>query len=310
MKFFPILVLTAVLVAGCGNRVQDSVKTDETVLVSGFGHQITVQEIEWELRNLSNAQRDKLFKDPKELERLIGLMLFHQKMVDAANDEGLLDDEYEYVLARDRQRTIARRLTSNKYNAVEVPDLSQEARAYYDENPEEFIREPRVRVSNIMLQAPTPEEKIRRRPEIENILKQLKQGAEFGRIASENSEDFTRYSAGELGFIKQGDKDEAFDKAAFALKEVGDISDIVESTHGLHIIQLLEKGPEINIEFKYVEKEIIEYLEEKYRSSKVQEWIEGVAPPESIEINKDIFDQWWENRYANVDQSNIEIDSD
>jgi parvulin-like peptidyl-prolyl isomerase len=74
----------------------------------------------------------------------------------------------------------------------------------------------------------------------EDLLKQIKGGADFAELAKANSEDSSASAGGDLGFITKGQTVAEFEEAAFKL-EVGQVSDIVKTQFGYHIIKSLEK---------------------------------------------------------------------
>ncbi len=289
-------VLLASLVA-CNQPTESAPASDSSpLLASAFGGQVTLQQIERELRHMNAEQRSRLLSDPAEFKKLVGVMLFQQRAVKVAEETGVLDDEYRFILERDRQRSIARRLASDQYEAAQVPDLEEEALAYYHENPQLFTPTPRLSISHIQLNAPTPEDKARRKPEAEKLLKQIREGADFGRLATDHSEDFGRYSAGDIGFIKKGDMVDEFWDAAYALEE-GQISDLVETRVGWHIIRLDKRGPSSRTPFEQAKDAIIARLEEEHKKKAVEDWVLRVAPPDDVEIQQDTLDQWWNRRY-------------
>ena len=81
------------------------------------------------------------------------------------------------------------------------------------------------------------------------IRKQILAGEDFATLAGIYSEDpGSKDNGGELGFVNRGSLDPAFEAAAFALKNPGDVSEIIESQFGYHIIQLIERrGDKINV---------------------------------------------------------------
>ena len=104
----------------------------------------------------------------------------------------------------------------------------------------------RYRIAHIMVVSPqdaTAEQKKEAKETIENVYAQLKQGADFAKMADEYSADRrTAVKGGELGWISVGGRMiREFEEAAFNIKNVGDISEIVSTGYGYHIIKLLEK---------------------------------------------------------------------
>jgi peptidyl-prolyl cis-trans isomerase SurA len=84
---------------------------------------------------------------------------------------------------------------------------------------------------------------------IEDLLKRIRNGEDFSKLASAYSEDpGSADKGGELGFVNRGELDPSFEAAAFALKKPNDVSDVVQSAFGFHIIQLIERrGDRINV---------------------------------------------------------------
>ena len=84
---------------------------------------------------------------------------------------------------------------------------------------------------------------------IGELLTRIKNGEDFATLASSYSEDpGSADRGGELGFVNRGELDPAFEAAAFGLKKPNEVSDIVESSFGFHIIQLIERrGDRINV---------------------------------------------------------------
>ena len=112
-------------------------------------------------------------------------------------------------------------------------------RTYYENNLASYGKEEERRVSHILIESGDDVDAAR--AEIEALRAQLDDGADFATLASENSDDtFSAENGGDLDFITPEMMDAAFDEAAFSLESVGDISDIVETDFGFHIIKLTD----------------------------------------------------------------------
>ncbi|MGA7647770.1 MAG: peptidyl-prolyl cis-trans isomerase [Terriglobales bacterium] len=121
--------------------------------------------------------------------------------------------------------------------------------AYYDQHRDEFRAPEQVKVSHILIKTPlpTPGEKedekaiADARAKAEDVLKQVKAGGDFAKLAEKYSDDpGSAKSGGELGWIGRGRTVPEFEKAAFSLGK-GQTSDLVKSSYGFHIIRVEDK---------------------------------------------------------------------
>jgi peptidyl-prolyl cis-trans isomerase D len=125
----------------------------------------------------------------------------------------------------------------------------QDLQAYYDQHREEFRVPEQVKVSHILIKTPLPEPGKQEdakavadaRTKAENVLKEVKAGGDFAKLAEKYSDDSGSAKAGgELGWIGRGRTVPEFEKAAFSLGK-GQTSDLVKSSYGFHIIRLEDK---------------------------------------------------------------------
>ena len=136
------------------------------------------------------------------------------------------------------------------YVVLSVDDLKgdvtvtdEEVEQYYTENNLLYKTAEERRVSHIIIEFGDDEAAAKAKAEA--LVAELANGADFATLAQENSDDtFTAENGGDLDFITAGMMDEAFDKAAFSLAQVGDVSDVVETEFGYHIIKLTDIKPE------------------------------------------------------------------
>ncbi len=116
--------------------------------------------------------------------------------------------------------------------------------AYYNENLKKFVKDEEVKASHILLKvAPDASQEVKdqQKAKAEAILARLKNGEDFAEVAQKESEDLgSKAKGGDLGFFGAGMMVEEFSKAAFALK-LNEISNVVQSPFGLHIIKVTDK---------------------------------------------------------------------
>src|SRR4030042_2320401 len=114
-----------------------------------------------------------------------------------------------------------------------------QVRAYYQDHSEVFIR---IKHILIKVDAPASDEKKKKaKAKAEVILGKIKKGEDFSKLASEVSDDpGTKDKGGDLGFFFKGTMAPALEEAAFSLKP-GEVSEVVETENGFHIIKMEEK---------------------------------------------------------------------
>ncbi|MDR9825339.1 peptidylprolyl isomerase [Vibrio sp. FNV 38] len=154
-----------------------------------------------------------------------------------SQDISLTDEEIqEYYLQNSERYTRPEQVVASyiELNAQVLRDAvsvsEQEVADYYEQNLDKYSSEERRSISHILLQ----DESV-----ASDVLAQLNNGADFAALAEEKSEDFgSAEEGGDLGWIERGVMDPAFEDAAFALSSDGDITEVVQSDFGFHIIKL------------------------------------------------------------------------
>jgi peptidyl-prolyl cis-trans isomerase D len=126
-------------------------------------------------------------------------------------------------------------------NTVDVTD--KEVSDFYQQNILNYTTEEQRKLSHILIEF--GDDKTAAKAKAEALLAKLKAGADFASLAKENSADtLSAEQGGDLDWVAKGQMDEAFENAAFGLAQVGDISAVVESSFGYHIIKLTDLKPE------------------------------------------------------------------
>jgi peptidyl-prolyl cis-trans isomerase D len=153
------------------------------------------------------------------------------------------------------------------------PDLSvsdEEARALlerepervrkaYDERRSEFEQPERVRARHLLIRIPEeagPEAVEKARVRAEEARKRIQEGADFADVALEVSDDQgSKQQGGDLGFFPRGRMVKPFEDAAFSL-EVGQLSDVVRTVHGFHVLRVEEKRAAESTPFEEVDERL------------------------------------------------------
>jgi peptidyl-prolyl cis-trans isomerase C len=172
---------------------------------------------------------------------------------------------------------------------VEVTDA--EARQFYNENPGKFEQPEMVRAAHILLMTINPvtrqelseDQKAAKHKQIEDILKRARAGEDFAKLAKEYSEDPGSKDRGGEYTFPRGQMTPAFEAAAFSLN-TNQISDVVTTPYGYHIIKLYEKIPAKKVDFEKVSQEIKDYLVQRQIQLKVPDYLKQLRKDADVKI--------------------------
>ncbi len=165
-----------------------------------------------------------------------------------------------------------------KNNEIQVSDY--EIRDYYEKNQEDFVNPEEVKISHILL---NDEKKAR------EVLANIRQGASFAGMAREHSVDtVTAINDGDLGYFKRGEfANPQFAEAVFELDNVGEVSDVIQTSFGYHIAQLTGRRTGREKTFEEAQEEIIEELEQQKFTQLIDEYKDSY----NVRINYDVLEK-------------------
>ena len=170
---------------------------------------------------------------------------------------------------------------------VSVSD--QEIKNFYENHPDFFKIPEQVHASHILItidpQADPPK-KAEARKKIDEIQMRLKKGDDFAELAKTVSQCPSSSKGGDLGYFGRGQMVEPFEKVAFSLKP-GEVSGVVETNFGFHIIKVLDKKPETIVAYgtvkdrlasmlkkEKIQKETDQYLVQLKKVSKIERYLQ------------------------------------
>jgi len=262
-------------------------------------------------RQLSEDQKAALKKDI--LEGLIERELLYQKsqtvgikVEDQMIDEQLADIKNRFPSEADFKTALgAMNLTENEVKTQIARGLAirqlieqqitskivitdQETKAYYDNNPQMFKQPAQVKASHILIKVDagaTQTQKDEARKKIDTVQQKIKEGSDFAELAKQYSEGPSNTRGGDLGFFRRGQMVKPFEEAAFSMK-TNEVSGIVETRFGYHIIKVYEKKPEKTLAYaevkdklnqrmkqEKVEKDASRYIDQLKKDAKIVKYI-------------------------------------
>lgn len=174
---------------------------------------------------------------------------------------------------------------------------------YYRENQKDFWEPGKAKVRHILIlseKGSPPNEKNEKYQQITKILSEIKNGKDFIEAAKEYSEDVSASSGGDVGYIEKGKMVPEFEEAVYRLKK-GEISDIVETEFGFHIIKVDEIQRGRTLALKDVKDKIHQILAAEKQKSAYEEWMNELRKSAFIEIS--LFDEPKSNKNLDLFRS-------
>ena len=110
----------------------------------------------------------------------------------------------------------------------------------------------------------------------------MKQGVDFAAMAAQHSTCPSKDRGGDLGFFARGQMVKPFEDAAFAMK-VGEISDVVETRFGFHVIKLTDRLPEKKISYEDARATIVDFIKSDKAVRAIEAYAQGLRQAATIE---------------------------
>jgi len=314
------LGLLATLVVGCNSSTKSSSKKiDESEAVAKVnGELISKAKFEKNLQQIKAQYKERYgldFSNKKSAgmlasikKRLLDQMIQEKILMQKATEKGVkvtekdIKDRLNQIKAQYKTEDLKKKLKAAGITLEDVKDnikknlivkklgaeltkdikvTDQELKDYFNKNKEKFVQPAKVKASHILVDTKKKAEKIKTK---------LENGADFAKLAKENSTGPSKNKGGNLGYFSKGQMVPAFEKVAFNLK-VGEISDPVKTKYGYHIIKVTDKKEGKKLKFAEVksmikdsfasrkkQKVLQDYLKKAYNESDIKELIEIKVP--------------------------------
>lgn len=164
--------------------------------------------------------------------------------------------------------------------AVDVPPVTPvDAELYYHSHPEAFRRAEARRLRHLLLTYDGADERARLAAELAALRPQLVDAEAFAAAALRRSQCPTALNGGELGVVRRGQLYAELEPAAFALA-AGELSAVLESPVGLHLLRCDEVFPAQQVPFAEAAPLIVERLAERRRRERQRQWLKALPPAE------------------------------
>jgi len=242
---------------------------------------ITVEDYKAALETLPPQLRWAVHQNKDLRAKFLDNIVKKRLLVKAAKAKGIKEDqEMRRKIAQFKDELILDRYLKEELKNTKVTD--KEVQEYYQNHKEEFKTEKQVRARHIL---------VKEEAQAQKILKELKKGGDFHQLAKKYSVDKATAEKGvELGFFTQKDMVKPFSDAAFSLKP-GQLSPVVKTPFGYHIIQVEEVKPAEQKSFNEVKAKIKSQLLQEKQQEAFNRLMAQIEKKWKVETYPDRLDQ-------------------
>jgi peptidyl-prolyl cis-trans isomerase C len=291
-RFAGACALAALVIAA--DCLGQAVKAEEKVLAENAFVKLTLADYEADLlMRVPPEMRAEFAANPTRLTGFLNTLLIAKTLAKQARDAGLDRDpgtSRQMALAADRLLASAmvskiERDAAAEFDAREA-DFLLKAREEYVMHKEQYQAPEQVGASHILIDAKKHDD-VAAVALARQTREKLLAGADFATLAAEVSDDRTaKTNGGKLGWFGPNKMDPAFSKAAFALKNVGDLSEPVKSSFGWHIIRLDGRRPAHEVPFEKVQEQIMAELKTRYVDDVRKARLTAISHDPAMKVNQ------------------------
>ena len=286
-RYLAVLLIACIGIGfGCGK------KQSKDVVATVNGKAITLAMVEEKIEKLPQyyqpfaTQHKKELVDEMVVEELLFVQAKKRKLHRDPEIKTLINDTIKKVL-------VSKIIEEEAKKSAPISD--DDVKGYYEENRERFMVPEMVRASHILT---STEE------EAKNAEGELQRGADFASVAKQYSKDLTKDRGGDLGYFKKGQMIPEFEKVAFSIK-IGDVSNIVKTRFGYHIITVTDKKQAVYREFNEVKDEVRTMLVRDAQRKSFEDFTTTLRAKAKIVINEELLAEIAKEAQAQVPAEEI-----
>ncbi|MGH7482549.1 MAG: peptidylprolyl isomerase [Longimicrobiales bacterium] len=271
-----LALLTTVGLAGC-DAFSDAMTAHENLVARAAGHEFQIDEAAALL-----AQNARLPADPAVVEAVANLWVDYVLLASAASEDSTLGSiELAPIIEPELEQRMVFQLRDRVVQIDTTVSEDELRRLFEQEQPDLAVRARHILI-RVSPQAPASE-RDSARALIESLQARAAAGEDFAALAREFSEDpGSAERGGDLGFFRRGDMVGPFEEAAFAL-DVGEVSEVVETPFGYHVIKVEERQAP---EFGESREEFRGFVLQRRQAEAEQEYIESLTGPLDLRVGE------------------------
>lgn len=261
-----------------------------TVLARINDDVITLEEFNAQIDQTPHYAR-VLSKSPEKKREYLDQQITQRLLMDEAKKKGYdKDPEIERRIDDLRARLITEKVMKEVIEK-EATITDEKLTEYYEENMEEFSRPAQVRASHILIEVkPDADEATvaEAQKKIEMVLNEVKAGMDFAELARKHSGGPTSRRGGDLGYFSKGRMAPEFDQAVFALESIDDVSGIIKTQFGFHVIKLTGKKEAQQQTFEQAKRRIEARLKQQQKRDRYKGYVDELKANARIEVHEEL----------------------
>ena len=261
---------------------------DQQILLSAGDIIVTTHDLQQRLLLLPETERTRVLAEPNSIKDFLRRIYQDKHMVVAAERLKLNDDPLvQAQLVFEQQRILAEALREYTRKQIQPPDFAALARENYTARRDEYQLPEQFKAAHILKKVQCDCEREEKRRAIEQLRIRLQAGEDFATLAKTESDDTSSAAkGGDLGhWLKREDLVAPF-ADALAKLETGQLSDVVETQFGFHLIKKLDSQPARLQSFDEVQESLERRLRQSYVQDQLVQRSADYLPPADAKFNE------------------------
>lgn len=293
--FIPSLVLSVALL------VAPAVPADEHFMIRRGDVMITDEEFDARMSKIPEQDRAPFLADKKRLNDLLAFMLLRKQLAAEARANGFDEDP----LVRARMQLAAEQELSEAWvdhyvDQAPDADYAAMAREYWAKHGDQYMTEPSLDVTHLLVSTKERSDE-EARARAEELLAQVRDNPDqFDELVMAHSEDPSVSSnRGQFKNVKRGMMVRPFEQAAFALQEPGEISDLIKSPYGYHIVRLDQRHDAQPVTFEEARPQVEERMRRQHRERLRNDYLAQFAN-QPVELREGALEEMVERYFGDL----------
>jgi len=231
------------------------------VVATVGGSKITNTELQARLATFP-PQYSEALKNTENKARILDQMIDERVFLEAAKKAGYKKDKaFREQMENAEKQLLMTFIVRDKIDTG-LAVTPEEIRAYFNNNAGQFSETEQRKLRHIL---------VADKASAQTVISQLRDGANFAELARAKSKDATAQAGGDLGWVQKGQLVPEFEAAAFAVERKGQISGVVQTQFGFHVIQLEDINVRPRLAFDQVSEQIRQLLINEKKRTKTAE---------------------------------------